>query len=242
MEKQLPSCDLSKRVLSELQEWLTSRGAELTGPWTRPPEFRIILEDGDGTETLSDINLYPPDSLPDRTKMVTVKYDRWSDIETGSQLELALRFSPHQSRSKLAITVTNKRGSREVAAGLVAGVLTILSTRQNRNSRWHIRWRFLIPLYLLGALADAGFFLGWVKSAAKGPPPWILALGAFASIMFGIPGIVLVVAGLFKPYTAFDSAQTRARNERWKWVVRGFWAFVLFGTVLAAIRKLLLGF
>jgi hypothetical protein len=206
MEKQLPSCDLSKRVLSELQEWFTSRGAELTGPWTRPPEFRIILADSDGTETLSDINLYPPDSLPDRTKMVTVKYDRWSDVETGSQLELALRFSPHRNLSKLAITVTNKRGSREVAAGLVAGVLTILSTRQNRNSRWHIRWRYLTPLYLLGALADAGLILVWMKSGVKGPPWIILALAVFATIMFSIPVLVLVVGSLFKPYTAFDSA------------------------------------
>ena len=64
---------------------------------------------------------------------------------------------------------------------------------------------------------------------------------AIAMIVGGLVFAGLAMGIRSYPYCAFDTPSVRQRRKVWNYFFFGFLGFVLFGTLLPALRKLILG-
>lgn len=233
LEKQLPSCTVSKDLLTELEAYLLTKAKALAGDKALEEGrcFRVCIHDDLGVETISTVENIPGGQFLDSTSQVALELDlRYG--KASFPLEVDIRFSKDRSFSKLTISYSGD-DARSVVAGLNDGILRLVLSAKNEN-------RFFNPPPILeGALWVATSFPLFIGSAIEKVVPSGFAVGALvAALMYAF----LIAGKRLRPYTAFDTPSTERNSKVVEWFIYGLAGFLVFGSLFVFLRKGVIGF
>ncbi len=196
---------------------------------TKDVEYSVKITDNLGTEKLTSIKDYTPALLPNSTESVRLS---WKNGYSGTtRVELTIAFHGQAILAGVALGVVGAN-ARELVVAVHDAIDRILEPHLN-NHRWYHPFsasEIILPL--------VAFFLLALFSALRQQYP-------AASAAMAITGFILLwvwISSLLKPWIAFDTPRQRRKDAVWKWMSLGFLSFVLFGTLLPQLRKILLGF
>ncbi|THF67307.1 hypothetical protein E6C76_02725 [Pseudothauera nasutitermitis] len=233
LEKQLPSCTVSKDLLRELEAYLLAKAKALAGDEVLEEgrHFRVRIHDDLGVETISTVDSIPGGQFLDSTSQVALELDlRYG--KTSFPLEVDIRFNKDRSFSKLTIAYSGD-DARSVVAGLNDGVLRLVLSAKNGN-------RFFNPPPAFeGALWVATSLPLFAGSVIEKTLPSGFAFGALlAALMYAY----LIAGKRLRPYTAFDTPSTERNSKIVEWFIYGLAGFLVFGTLFVVLRKSAIGF
>lgn len=134
LEKRLPSCNVNKDLLKELEAYLFARAKALAGEdvFEDGSLFSIRIHDDLGVETLSSVDAIPGGQFLDSTTQVRIELD----LRYGKKsfpLEVDIKFTKDRSLSNLNIFYSGT-DARSVVAGLHDGIMRLLLSSKNNNS------------------------------------------------------------------------------------------------------------
>ena len=233
LEKQLPSCTVSKDLLKELEAYLLAKAKALAGDEAleKGRHFRVRIHDDLGVETIATVENIPGGQFLDSTSQVALELDlRYG--KTSFPLEVDVRFNKDRSFSKLTISYSGD-DARSVVAGLNDGILRLVLSAKNGNTF------FNPPLALEGALWVATSLPLFIGSAIEKMVPSGFAMGA---LLTALMCAYLIAGKRLRPYTAFDTPSTEGNSKIVEWFIYGLAGFLVFGTLFVVLRKGAVGF
>jgi len=226
IERPLLSCNVDKRLLSDIENYLIRKAKFLEQLDSETTwKYRLTINDKYGTEDLPSIENFKFSHFPDDTRSIT-------SVVGSLGNEISLRFNLDKDFSLLKIAVKSEN-SRQIVEGIAAEIFQLLNSYKTNNGFFH-------PPLVIGFLIDfaalAFFFLAIIFSLSK---------SLEASTAFSLAGFILLGYILFKkmkPYTTFDTRQNQNR-ERWNsWLIFASAEFILFTFLGGLILKILFGF
>ncbi|QSI78677.1 hypothetical protein [Niveibacterium microcysteis] len=232
LEKRLPSCTVSKDLLKELETYLLAKAKTLSGGEDlEDRHFRVCIHDDLGVEAVSNVESVPGRQFLDSTNQVTLDLDlRYGKLAFPLQVEV--RFDKDRTFSRLTVSYTGD-DARAVVAGLHDGIMRLILSAKNGNV-------FFNPSpFLEGALWGGCSLSLLLSSIVAKVMPTVFAVGAF---VIALTFIYLIAGKRLRPYTAFDSPTTDRNSKLADWFVYGLAGFVLFGSLLAVVRRSYFGF
>ncbi len=228
----LPATIVSIDLVSKLEYLLLSESQRLFSiSETEVKEhYSVTLVDGSGTETLSSMDRYVGDVFPDTTEEITISLHM--SYFRSKSVDIALKF--HKTRRlTYALLHIGSDNARADVATLWYGITRCIEP--NRTIHWLFNLPFGVAIAIVSATCVSAFLI--IASPLHHP----VLLDTFFFLMISITISWRVVAKV-KPYTAFDS-RLQARHDRWcTWFGCSLLAFLIFGTILTALRKRLVGF
>jgi hypothetical protein len=231
LKRHLPSCRLDPEGLVKVENYVFEQAEDVFGlsEATARSKCSVVVEERFGKATLSSATELRADEFPDSTISV-----RWTINAYDPRVKLDVHF--HRDTDYAEVEVESQGAqSREKAIGFVEGVYRQLESRRTYNWFFHPR-----PLLLRATLVVVTWPLfGIVPLAFTVKLPRGLS---FAVVVTALGLVIYHVGGILKPFTAFASRRTNARDRLWTWFVTGMTGFIIFGTLLAALRKTLFGF
>jgi hypothetical protein len=226
LEKALPSCFVTPKLLKKLEQLLRANVAQPLGSHTpfRPSLVEIRLTDSradsSGSEILTTIDDYQREYFPDTI--------RRAEIGLGSFLSDDISIQFDRERTFTVLKVSNHSPTARADAIRVADqVLQIVGDHKNGN------W-FLNPPSLLKALLEILFYMS-------------IGIGiAFTSRSVWLSlGFITAGAGLqvynnlhrLKPYSEFHTRQSELISKWFNWFVFAAVEFILFSIFITAIIR-----
>jgi hypothetical protein len=227
-ERKLPSCRVDKSLLEEIERYMLAF-PEAGG------DFEVTVDDDLGTETFHSSSELR-DRFSDSVKAVALHRCRFFDIggkTTGGKFSLGVLFDRDGYFSRIKAETAGDQ-ARERLDGFMNGILRIVEPRRTYSGLFHPGLMYQGAFFLLGLVVVM------LAAGSFGPlvPPWYSAILVAAALLF----ITYMIGAWLKPYTAFLSRRVESREKVWIWLASGLAAFTLFSTVLAALRRKLLGY
>ena len=128
----IPSCTVGRRLLTDIEAYILSRWEDFD-PQERP-NYYFAITDPIGTETIPNVADYSPSLFPDDSQEATLSL---SAPKFGQQLSsLRVSFAVDRISSTISINL-NGPNARELAKGIVDGVLGYVRPWQNYNGLLH---------------------------------------------------------------------------------------------------------
>lgn len=233
LEKQIPSCDVDKKVLKEIEEYLIARAKTLAGKdiLEHSDRFSVQIHDDLGVETVSSVNDIPGGQFLDSTRRIQLRLNLKYGFQ-GFPLEIDIKFDKDRILSNLNISYSGD-DARSVVAGLHDGIMRLIMSARN-NNRY-----FNPPVFLEGLLwfSTSVPMLGGSALDKHLPNAW-----PYAFLITALMWSYLIAGKRLRPYTAFDTPVTKRNAKLVEWFVYGLLGFIVFGTFFTEIRKGVLGF
>lgn len=230
LEKRLPSCAVSKRLIEELETYVKIELAKtlLLDPQKVSNSYQLSITDNFGTETLPSIAVYPLQLFSDTTQVIELGLGIYSPF--SFRLHMTFRQEDYLSKVSLALESDN---ARERVLTIYQTLDRFVRAHSNRN------WLFHPPASAWGFLSGI-LFLFWPAAFAllTRDTSW----GIAAILIAALVTAYLFVAPKLKPYTSFESNAQIATQKFADWLVYGFLTFAVFGTLFVLLRRFLLGF
>lgn len=231
LTKGLPSCEVNKRLIQQLEEYLFE---ELPLTLDAPPEeirdcYSLVIEDNFSEETLHTIDEFGPHLFPGKTKDIHLKV-RYRDKD-HRLFDLNIRFNKDRMFSEISIS-SDFNNSRDQASAIRDQIFRRIEPLQTMNWIFHPG---LVPNMLLFAVV--GLTIGIVPKIpdlSKNVVGTILLLTSVLTTFY-------LISLLMLPYTSFDSRRQQNLNHAWKWFVWSSLGFLIF-TLLFPFLGEVLGF
>lgn len=223
MERQLPSCDVDKSLLAEIERYIRSHVPHLLSvdPEAFASRLHLSVSDGFGTETIDSISDYMPSLFPDSI-LSTVYELIWLE---DSEMYLRIQFHRSRNQANMYIKCRSER-PRETAVSIHDAVFRLVKARRNRNWLFHseLLAGFLAPVLLVNALIVGAVLVarGWTLSGSA------LLFGALWLVLYMLLGVKA------HPYCAFDCTGVREAKRLWNWAAGGFAGFLIFAVILGS--------
>lgn len=233
-EIKIPSCIVTKALIESIEKYLRTKFLALAvtdeDKQLLEEAISISITDSFGTERLNSISEFSLPRFSDDTTRLCIGIRRpyrssFDAFEVDVQFDVSRTFT----RAKADYEGSN---SREFVTGLLQGSQNCVATTKTKN------WLFNLPpgpeggLWGLTLFSPAFAISIFEASSPLTYIPLFAALTLFA-YLFG--------AKRLRPYTTFDSNLADRRDKFWNWFVGGFLSFIVFSTVLARFRDVLLG-
>jgi len=232
-EKKLPPIELTLELAERLEALLTTEVRERRVISEKASdEFSMRIADAFGTETLGSRREYRPALLSDSTSEVRIRYR--SGHKSESEIDVDIVFSPQREWSRYRVEVQGD-SAREIALATSDAIDRLVEPHRRTHGYLH--------LGLVGFIARSlGSWVGATMLVAGVVRPSLAWVG-YAGAVLVVLSVAHWMGGRYMlPYTIFDSAQARRRSQTWKWFVTGIATFLLFGTILTAMRRRIFGF
>lgn len=230
LKRRLPSCRVDKETLLVIEDYILEQARDVFGltPEVAQSKLSVVIQESLGTERLASAKEMRSDTFPDTTVSVQLEVREWRPSCT-----LDVYFHRESFHSSATVRAEGAQ-AREKAIGFFDGLLRRLES--HRSYAW-----FFHPHPAIGGALSALTFMsfGAVPWAFTAAVPEKLAAGFIA-----LPLVLLIfhVGARLNPYTSFASRRADIREKTWNWFVGGMVAFLVFGTLLAGLRKKILGF
>jgi hypothetical protein len=234
LERRLPSCLVTKDLLSAIEAYLNVEMRQKLGEvHGNKIEYRLSIRETIGTEVLASANEYTPNLFSDGTKEIEIRWE--NGYRAVCHLDIVVEFeSSHFSSSKLRVTCTAPT-ARETAVGIGENILRLLESRRTYN--WVFN-PFEFPIVPFVAFSSAGSLLaGGLGRIFDNQEQALYLLSASA-----IFGWFFLSSVYFRPFIAFDSRRQRLLDGLWRYFSLGVFGFAIFGTLFPLLRKAILGF
>lgn len=223
LERRIPSCNVTKKCIQEVEEFLLSDVPQQTG--LSPDEIRerysISLRYTDGTERLNSISLYRHDMFEKNLQRIEMSINLWA------KLTVELQFDPNPSFSRIRISYQSPQ-ARAVVMGIYSGLERILGQHRNRNFFFHPP-AFIDGILIGGLFNCISIYLDALKGQIK--VSWL----GISSAVIGTLILAYLGARWMKPYVAFDNETNRIKQKWADWFIGGLATFIIFGTVFPLI-------
>jgi hypothetical protein len=233
LEKQLPSCDVDKKLLKGIEDYLLARAKALAGKdiLEDNDRFSVEIHDDLGVETVRSVDDIPEGQFLDSTKQIKLHLNLKYGLKRFP-LEIDVKFDKDRIFSNLNIYYSGD-DARSAVAGLHDGIMRLVMSAKN-NNRY-----FNPPAFLEGVLwvsASVPMFVGSIleKHLANAQ--------SYGYLIMALMWAYLIAGKRLRPYTAFDTPVTKRNAKLVEFFIYGLLGFVLFGTVLTDLRKSTLGF
>lgn len=236
LTKQLPSCNVERKLLQELENYARRKVAELAPP---PEDLAGVLNqsftivDKFGVENLKSVEEYQRTYFPDDTRGISIEVRSFGN----PHLSIEFKFSPTKSDSNLRVRFDGN-SAREVATGIAAEILSIMESYKTSNHFFHSYLGVPLVLVIFAALLT-GFILPGIRLTPTDAVPYLLL-----NLGLGAVTVLLAVAAgeKFKPYSAFETRRNERLKKQFNWLVLGLLGFLLFTVVGVYFRQKLFGF
>jgi hypothetical protein len=231
LKRKLPSCKVDKELLVTLEQYLIEQAQQVFGLTedAARSEYKLSIEDSFGTGTFSSAREFLNDKFPDTTSSVRIILRPWR----SPHLTIIVYFHRESIHSAIEVIADGPQ-ARERAIGCYDGILGLLDSRRTGA------WFFHPPALVQG-------MLGGITLISLGALPWAFILkepGVLSGALVAVPLILVTyhTGAYIKPYTAFVSRRTEFLEKTWTLFVVGMAGFILFGTLLPALLRKVLGF
>lgn len=233
LEKKLPSCHVDRKLIERLQRFCIQELPKIihADPEAIKDNYTISIVDSAGTEELLGIDAYGVDCFTDTVSRVALSVNYMSSSEL--YFRLSVTFDKDRIFSKFNIHCKSDK-PRELAHSVAEGLNHRISPSKTLNYVYYppdviegVLFGFLIPLFAVSTLL---LLKGYTISALFCFLSWALLL------------IYITVAKKWNGYTTFESQLQARRSANWRWLFYGVLSFVIFSTLLAFLRKQLIGF
>ena len=233
LEKKISSCEVSKDLLRQLEDYLISQGEQITGldQGKVLEDYSISISENLGVEEFSTIRDYIPSIFSDTTTDIYIKL-RIYRSHTNKPLSITLAFRKERS-SRITIEHTGDN-ARETVVGLFDGIMRLINPHENTN------WIFHPPAFVEGMLWMLSYLSFLASLYLIGKNYGILT--TIIIVLFFVLLLYTQVAKRVKPYVSFESKLTLRMKRFSNWLFYGILGSILFGVILAALRNKLLGF
>lgn len=244
MEKELPTCKVTKNLLEELEKYILKKKKEIENNIGELPEykysdFKITVTDDLGEESIDSTKQLNERFLSSTTDVVIRLIADWR--EKGS-LQLYIRFSNRSymyRRSKVTIE-SEKTSARELVMGIYDSLDKIIQANKTINWLFHppqglsfIIFAISILLLFIG-LSALGVFIE--EGSANAKPIFIRCSSASA-----IGLAYLYLGPKIHPYVTFDSPKTDNQGIISKTFATIMLGIFLYFIVYPFLREVLFG-
>jgi hypothetical protein len=233
LEKQLPSCDVDKKLLKGIQDYLLARAKALAGEdiLEGNDRFSVQIHDDLGVETVRSVDDIPGEQFLDSTRRIQLQLNLKYGLKSFP-LEIDVKFDKDRIFSNLNIAYSGD-DARSAVAGFHDGIMRVVMSARN-NNRY-----FNPPAFFEGVLWFSSSVPMFVGSALGKhlPNAW-----SYGFLITALMWAYLIAGKRLRPYTAFDTPVTKRNAKLVEFFIYGLLGFVLFGTFFAAIRKNAFGF
>lgn len=233
LERKLPSCLVSKELLSSIEKYLNVELCQKLGTALGEAiSYEITIKEKIGTETLASMNEYSPIMFSDGTEEVTI---RWNNgYRADCKLQISIDFDKDYYLSKLKVEC-DSQAARETALGIGDAISRLLDSHRTHN--WIFN-PFKLPFVTLlsGPLALILLISGSSTILNQHQQGLYILSGSF------LAGWVFFSAKYFRPFISFDTRLQRLLNNLWRYFSLGTFGFLFFGTLLPLFRKTITGF
>jgi|GEM_PF-1451784 len=189
--------------------------------------YSITIRHSNNEVKLLGIEHYKQTSCNKNIRSICISYTLCQKTSnTGFSVKL---YFANVDKSELLVELTDSY-PEEKSAAIVTGILNLLE--HNRTTKLpYVFVPLIIFLVSIVALLCTDALLGKVYAHR-----YIYLISVFVS------GIGLVAINHLKSCCTFDTSNQRMRDQWFFWASMGLSTFLLFGTILYFIRKVLLGF
>ena len=190
--------------------------------------YKFSITDSIGSETLAGVKDYKFHFFPNDVKTVTL----WL---LPSPM-IRINFDTESITSSVAITLDDPN-ARELARGILAGILDIIRPFETRN------YLFDPARGLSIALLFAAYIVAWVAGSNL-LTSRLLQLRSDQAIIIGGTVTAVFVFPLawfvhrLRPYMTFETRLNQSRARIWNWFVFGVFGSLVAGVILLAAETL----
>jgi len=233
LERRIPACFVSKDLLSGIEAYLkTEMSVKLGESLGDDIDYKVSIKEGIATETLAGVTDYTPNKFSDGTKEIEL---RWSNgYRAATRLEISIDFDREYFLSKLKVECTEPM-ARETAKGVADAILRLLDSHRTQN--WFFNpFKFPVTAILAAPLALGLLMFAILRFAGNREQSFYLLSGA------AFMGWIYFSAQYFRPFISFDTRRQQLFDRAWRWFSLGILGFIVFGTLLPFLRKVLVGF
>lgn len=232
LEKEVISCEVTKELLTNIEEYLIKKISSIFGVTEDGvrKNYTIAISDEYGIESINSISEY---NLPKFDDSVTEIILHISIQEKSKLFRINIKFSKLRTLSKITISY-NDNNSKEVVIGLYEGIKKIINTKKTINKIFNPseKANFILLGILIGSISL--FYTYIAKNNV------LLSL-----IYLGISMPIIIYMTILKkifPYILFETNQSNKKKKVIEWFVFGLFTFIIFGTLLVALRRKYFGF
>jgi len=219
----IPSCNVNKTLLKELEEYIKKKGIEVLGEKhdTEKSYYHFNIEDKYGEESLSTIDEYSRERFQNDIKGISLSFSDWPT-------RISISFGLDKLDSQIRISIESPN-AREVSQGIINEILNRLKDYKNLNYLFpsYVPWLNSGFLIIASVLFIDAIYRNIFKDAE-------IRLYAVISglVMFTI--LIYNILTRFNPYCVFDTNRNKEIGKNTSLIIKGA-AGLLFGLFLTLL-------
>lgn len=225
--KSIPSCNISKALLQEMEEYILRQGEKISGK--KPEEirscYRFSIEDKFGEEELKSIGEYSRSHFSNDTRRIKLDLSYYGHPRVIIKVSLGLE--KWMSRIEADIEASN---AKELAMGIVSEISSFTSDYRNLNFIFDSPKGFV---YGAGPASFFYFLVSVLTSLNKGELLGVDVLVVGFIFLFCLGFFVL---SMLNPYCLFDTKRNETITRNTRWVLNALAAALVFSWIA---RKLM---
>ncbi len=234
LSKTLPSCNVDKILLEELEQYIQQKVQNLADPDNKDEvSYELHIKDSIGLEQFNSINEYNKTYFPNDTEGITIGCR--SLYTKNNHQVIKIRFATRKFASEINVSLVGN-SAREIALSLSDEILRIIEPYKTKNYLFNPNGIHGLAVFAVTCLC-ASFLSG--NELLSEPYKKFAQAVVFVAMICGFSWFILL---FFKPYCTFKTALNEKRETKVKWIVTGIIGFILFTVVGVYFRQMLLGF
>lgn len=223
-EKTIPSCNVEKKLLQELEYYVLGKVQEIYGE-DITKDYKFIVKDFFGEMELKNVDDFKLSYFPDDTKAQEIIFLNLSP----TFFYVSIRFGMHAYNSYLKIELQDEKAHEKVKA-MYSELIDIFKGYKNNNFIFHLHDSnnfFVSSLFGLFAYFLFCLLIGGTLFLKMGQAK----VGIF-SICFSSLLPFYIISARLKPYSVFSTRINSTFSRWYNWFFTGFLAFIVFNITL----------
>lgn len=231
LDSQIESCLVNRELISQLEECLFKEIPELEifREKNIRDNYSLAIKQEARIEKIKNIQNYINPQFSDSTNQILLEVT----IKRPKTLIISINFV--NDKKKSIISVKHRSQKPDVLVnGIIARIIEIIHTSANCNKIFHPHKFVGLLLHLVGfiSVAFTTYVIFFVYSVYT-----LKVVSASVSLLY----LFFIFGKVLKPYIIFDSNRSRKRKKIYDFIFWGLLNFIIFGTILALLRKKIFG-
>jgi hypothetical protein len=225
LRKALTSCLVTPDLLRRLEDYIINKLPAIIDidPTPFKESYSISITDNLGTEKFKTISNFGASLFSNQT--TTIELD--CSIYTPKKFIISITFSRISRNSDISIRFESDN-AKILVNSIYNELIDIINFASTRNKFYHPP-DFIISFIFV--LIPTTIIIG-IKLFQES----LITLGLI-SIFIAASSLFLILSNILKPYTTFYTRRSLSVDGWYSWFVKGFWAFLIFGTLAVLLRN-----
>ena len=232
IDHRLPSCAVNKDLLADIETYVLQKWSSLNED-KGACSFVFSITDSVGSEDMGSVKDYRFHLLPDDVKEATleVKGDPYPTIRVS--------FRTVSIGSDVKIVV-NDQNARELARGILTGILDIVGPFKTRNHIFDPNNPFLLISFLLLTTAAAWVGISLAQRLFTGANENTRQIAGITGLLGPVALCMCLGVIMFRlrPYTTFEARLNQKRATTWNLLFYGVLTSLIAAVIIATITRL----